>query len=218
MFFFKRNHRIVQNSGQTFRAFIQDGFQGERAILSDWVTHLGTLFPEVRLKNTIEVRGADAQSISLVCALPALWKGILYDDQALSKTELLISSLTAREVQEARPEIARNALRARLAGRLVIEWAMEVVEIAHEGLTRLGCQNSNAEDETIHLARLRSLVANAQTPAEALLKQFDPAIDLKRQLIEHAGRPSTKIGSDPWMLRDLEVDGSCNSCTTAIGA
>lgn len=218
MFFFKRDHRFVRNTGQTFRSFIRDGFQGQRANLSDWVMHLGTLFPEVRLKNTIEVRGADAQSISLVCALPALWKGILYDDRALREAEQLISSLTAREVQEARPEIAHNALRARLAGRLVIEWAMEVVEIAYRGLKRLDCRNSDAEDETIHLARLRRLVANAQTPAEALLKQFDLANDLQHQLIEHAARPSTKIGSDPWMIRDLEADGSCVSCGTPIGA
>ncbi len=218
MFLFKRGHRIVQNTGQTFRSFMNDGFQGERALLSDWVTHLGTLFPEVRLKNTIEVRGADAQSISLVCALPALWKGILYDDQALNEAERLISPLTAREIQEARPEIARNALRARLGDRLLIEWAIQVVEIAHRGLARIDCQNSDAEDETIHLVRLRRLVANAQTPAEALLKQFDPVIDLKQQLIEHASRPSTKIGSDPWMLRGLEADGFCDSCGSAIGA
>jgi hypothetical protein len=76
----------------------------------------------------------------------------------------------------------------------------------------------DAEDETIHLARLRRLVANAQTPAEALLKQFDPAIDLERQLIEHASRPSTKIGRDPWILGDLEADGFCQSRPTAIGA
>jgi len=218
MFLFKRGARIVQNTGQTFRSFLQDGYQGEHATGSDWITHLGTLFPEVRLKNTVEVRGADAQSISLVCGLSALWKGILYDGQALSNAERLISSLTPAEVQKARSEIARNALRARLAGRLVIEWALEVVEIAHRGLTRLRCFNSEDEDETIHLARIRRLVANAQTPAEALLKQFEPVVDLQRQLIEHASRPSTKIGSDPWILRDHEADGVCDSCGRAIGA
>jgi glutamate--cysteine ligase len=218
MFFFKRGTRIVQNTGQTFRTFLRDGFQGEQATLSDWTTHLGTLFPEVRLKNTIEVRGADAQSISLVCALPALWKGILYDGQALSEAEQLISILTPSQVQEARPEIARDALRARLAGRFVIEWALEVVEIAHRGLARLGCRNSVAEDETVHLARLRRLVANAQTPAQALLKQFEPTIDLRSQLIEHASRLSTKSGIDPWILSDLKTDGVNDLCGTAIGA
>ncbi|MBN1652256.1 MAG: glutamate--cysteine ligase [Deltaproteobacteria bacterium] len=216
MFLVKRGDRVVKNTGQTFRSFIEEGFQGERATRADWAAHLGSLFPEVRLRNTIEVRGADAQSISLVCALPALWKGILYDDRALGEAERLVSGLTAQEVQRARPEIARIALRARLAGRLVLEWALQVVEIADQGLQRLRCLNSQGEDETIHLARLRRLIADARTPAEALLARFNPAIDIKNQLIEHASHPSAKIESDPWMPSDLGLDQICDCCGTAI--
>src|SRR4029077_7139532 len=78
MFLIKRGGRVIANTEQTFRSFLKNGQHGERATLSDWRTHLNTLFPEARLKNTLEMRGADAQGRSELTALPALWKGLLY--------------------------------------------------------------------------------------------------------------------------------------------
>jgi glutamate--cysteine ligase len=202
MFLIKRGDTILKNTGQTFRSFLKEGFQGVRAAKADWTTHLRTLFPEVRLTNTIEVRGADAQAISLVCALPALWKGIFYDEQALGETERLISPLNAEELEKVRPEIAKKALRARVGNRLVLEWATEIVEIAHRGLKRLGHLNSKGEDETIHLNRLRRLVRSERTPAEALLAEIDPAIHLQSQLIARACRPSAINEVNPSVIID----------------
>ncbi|HTQ02879.1 MAG TPA: glutamate-cysteine ligase family protein, partial [Polyangiaceae bacterium] len=85
MFLFKRGERVLKNTGQTFRAFLADGFEGERATLEDWRLHLNTLFPEARLKNTLEVRACDAQSRELTRAVPALFTGILYDERALAE-------------------------------------------------------------------------------------------------------------------------------------
>src|SRR5690606_27497699 len=94
MFMFKRNGEKVVNTGQTFRSFWKSGYAGHKATLSDWQTHLNTLFPEVRLKKTIEVRAADAQGANMACTLPALWTGIFYDDKALREAEALCADWT----------------------------------------------------------------------------------------------------------------------------
>ena len=91
MFLFKRRERAIANTGQTFRSFMADGFEGERATLEDWRLHLNTLFPEVRLKRTIEIRGADGQTTDMACALPALWTGVLYDEQALAEARVFLA-------------------------------------------------------------------------------------------------------------------------------
>src|SRR6185436_17178643 len=79
MFLFKRDGKVVRNTGQKFRAFMSDGFEGYKPDVHDWETHLNTLFPEVRLKDTLEVRGGDSLPERLAPAIPALWTGVLYD-------------------------------------------------------------------------------------------------------------------------------------------
>jgi glutamate--cysteine ligase len=170
MFMLKRGSRALPNTDQTFRTFMREGAHGERATLHDWETHLNTLFPEARLKKTIELRGADAQSAELTCALPALWKGLLYDDGALSRLEALITPLDARTAAQARPEIARAGMQASLAGRPVLRWAEELLDIARGGLERLSARNAQGEDERVYLAPLAALVQSGRTPAEQLLE------------------------------------------------
>ena len=92
-----------------FRSFFKDGFDGHKATLDDWKTHLNTLFPEVRLKRTLEIRAADAQSADLACALPALYTGIFYDDRALAEAEAFVDGWTIRG--------GRRPAASRLAGR-----------------------------------------------------------------------------------------------------
>src|SRR6185369_13044251 len=94
MFLVKRGTEVVENTGQSFRSFMKHGFRGHRPTSKDWETHLNTLFPEVRLKRTIEVRGADSLPATLVCALPALWTGILYDPKALDEADELSARWT----------------------------------------------------------------------------------------------------------------------------
>src|SRR4029077_20358528 len=95
-----RAGQVIVNTGQSLRAFYKDGFAGHRATLDDWRLHLDTLFPEVRLKKTIEVRGADAQLTNMACARPALWTGILYDERALGEAEALVADWTYEEVAD----------------------------------------------------------------------------------------------------------------------
>jgi glutamate--cysteine ligase len=172
MFLIKRGDRVIANTGQTFRSYMKHGAQGERATLRDWETHLNTLFPETRLKKTIEVRGADAQPTDLVCALPALWKGLLYDESSLAQLETLIAPLDPRSVEAARPEIVRVALRAQLAGRSVQRWAQDVVDIARGGLERQAIRDARGRDERIYLQPLADLLAAGRTPADRLLDAF----------------------------------------------
>ena len=177
MFLIKRDGKVVANTGQTFRAFWTDGFQGEKADIHDWELHLNTLFPEVRLKHTIEVRGNDSQSVALAAAIPALFTGILYDGKALDEAENLVSSFTFDEMQALRAEVAKLGLAARLRGRPIAEIAQALVGIAKGGLARRGRRSQDGHDETVHLAQLEPLVERAQCPADALLADFpaDPA-------------------------------------------
>ncbi|HET9959508.1 MAG TPA: glutamate-cysteine ligase family protein [Polyangiaceae bacterium] len=170
-FLVRRGAKVVENTGQTFRRFMSHGFGGTRAVESDWVTHLNTLFPEVRLKSTIEVRGADAQSKELTCALPALWKGLLYDERSLAKLEDLLSSLDPVSVADSRREMTRDGLNAQLGGRLVRHWAEQVFEIAKQGLLRNPDRNEAGQCEDVYLAPLGQFLERGLTPAQLLVEQ-----------------------------------------------
>lgn len=183
MFLIKRDGHVLENTGQSFRSFMEHGFRGHRATQTDWQTHLNTMFPEVRLKRTIEVRGADAQSSATTCALSALWTGILYDDRALDEAETLTESFTFTELEALRPEIAKSALAATFRGEPLAALAERVLSIAEGGLARRA-RMRNGRDERVHLARLGALVSKGQCPADALLEGLDPnSPDLRREII-----------------------------------
>jgi glutamate--cysteine ligase len=185
MFLVKRGSKIVHNTGQTFRAFMRDGYAGIEATAEDWFTHLGTLFPEVRLKKTIELRGADSLPYALTPALAALSKGLFYDDQALTKAEALVSSLDHDAVHGVRREVAQLALSAKLGGRPLGEWAVQVVSIASDGLTRLSARNPSPRgSEALYLHPLEALLARGQTPADVLLAHLDLTRPLAPQVVE----------------------------------
>ena len=186
MFLIKRGHTLVLNTGQTFRAFLADGYEGHRATRADWETHLNTLFPEVRLKKTIEVRGADSQDTALVCALPAVWKGLMYDDDALTAAERLVENVSFEAADASRGDIADHGMRAKLAGRELAEWAAGVLGIAEAGLERLAHLNSDGKDERIHLKKLRALVDQGKCPADVLVEAIDPEGDFVEQVLDWA--------------------------------
>jgi glutamate--cysteine ligase len=173
MFMFKRGGDKVVNTGQTFRSFWKSGFQGHHATLTDWQMHLNTLFPEVRLKKTIEVRGADAQGSALACALPALWTGIFYDDKALAEAEALSADFSFDEVSELRQRIWRDGLRAEWRGAPIAKLAERVIDISKGGLERRGFKSPRGNDERVHLKRLEELVAQGVSPADKLLEGFE---------------------------------------------
>jgi glutamate--cysteine ligase len=186
MFLFKRDGHAIANTGQSFRAFWQDGFEGHKPTMEDWKTHLNTTFPEVRLKKTIEIRGADAQSSGMKCALPALYTGLLYDDAALAEAEALVAGWTHDEVAELRQHAWKDGLRAQFRGAPLAAIAERVVSIAEGGLHRRARLDPAGKDESIHLARLRTLVGQGRAPADVLLEGMDREPDPAAAMLERA--------------------------------
>lgn len=176
MFLFKRGERTFKNTGQTFRSFMRDGFQGEIAHSSDWILHLNTLFPEARLKNTLEVRSCDMQNAELLCAVPALYTGLLYDEPALARAEQLARTLSLQGVTQARPSLLRLGLAGDIGGTAVRGLAEQLLDIAQGGLRRRGLVHEG-QDESKYLTPLRRLLDLGQNPAQAVtqgLKIGDP--------------------------------------------
>ena len=185
MFMFKRGDEMRVNTGQTFRSFFADGFKGEKPIMSDWLTHLNTLFPEVRLKKTIEVRGADSQGAATACALPALYLGIYYDEKALAEAEALTQDFTHDEVEASRQHVWDKGLSAPFRGKTLLPLAQRLLEIAEGGLERRAFKSSKGNDERVHLARIKTLLAKGQSPADALLENL-PDGDLTEEIIRRS--------------------------------
>jgi glutamate--cysteine ligase len=187
MFLIKRDGESIENTAQTFRAFMKSGSHGHHATEKDWETHLNTLFPEVRLKRILEVRGADSLPANLVCALPALWTGILYDARALDEADELTASFTAAELEAVRPAIAERALRATFRGAPLADLAGRLLEISAGGLSRRARLNKNGKDEGVHLDRLAALVEKGQSPADALVEGLGNSdADLRREILARA--------------------------------
>jgi glutamate--cysteine ligase len=184
MFVFKRDGHAVTNTGQTFRSFYKNGYQGHRATLEDWKLHLNTIFTDVRLKKTIEIRGADVQRTDLACALPALWTGLLYDDKALAEAEALVEGWTHAEVAELRTRVWRDGLRTSFRGKPLAAVAERLVAIGQGGLERRAVVDPvSGRDESVHLARLRTLVGQGRCPADVLLEGMDREKDVRRAII-----------------------------------
>ena len=172
MFFLVRDGEYRAAHAHRFRDLLEGRVPGEQASLADWETHLTTLFPDVRLKRFIEVRGADAVPSGLICALPALWKGVLYDRDALEAAWALVSEWTLPERDAATDAVARQGLAATLPGGGALELARELLAIASEGLRRIGHAGSGDPDERRFLEPLREIAELGQSPGEQILARF----------------------------------------------
>lgn len=172
MFFVVRDHEYIPATTVTFRDFLDGGFHGHRPTLGDWDLHLTTLFPEVRLKRVIEVRGSDAVPSGMICALPALWKGVLYDAQAGEAAWNLVEHLTSDQRLALLVDVARRGLAAEIAGRPVLELAREFTDIASEGLRRIGAPGEAELDETSFLDPIREYLEQGMSPGEVMLQSW----------------------------------------------
>ena len=175
MYFVKRHGRYVDLSGRSFRRFLAGELAerpGERPTLKDWADHLTTLFPEVRLKSYLEMRGADSGPQDSLCALPALWTGVLYDDAALEAAWELCRGWTTEERTALRVDAARHGLKAQVAGRSLQAVAKDMVAIARQGLKARERLNAGLLDETVFLRPLEEVAESGVTPAERLLELY----------------------------------------------
>jgi glutamate--cysteine ligase len=178
MFLFKREGKAVANTGQTFRAFLKDGYDGHRATIADWKLHLQTLFPEARLKNTLEVRSCDSLPSDLAMCVPALFTGILYDTRALDQATELLAPLTLEVVTRDRPALIARGLTAPLGEKPALHYAQALFDLASSGLSRRGRRNAQNEDERRFLAPLGRLLASAEAPADELTRGLAPGATL----------------------------------------
>lgn len=168
MFFVVRDKHYLPAAPMTFRHFLAHGFQGHHATLGDWDTHLTTLFPEVRLKRVIEVRGADAVPPGLICALPAIWKGVLYDAQACEAAWKLVDRFTSEQREQLLADVPRRGLAASAAGRPILHLARELTEISSEGLRRIAARDG-VSDERSFLDPIREVLERGASPGEVIL-------------------------------------------------
>jgi glutamate--cysteine ligase len=175
MYFVKRGDRYIDVAGQSFRDLFAGklpSLPGEHATLSDWANHISTIFPEVRLKRYLEMRGSDSGPWRRLPALPAFWVGILYDDACLDAAWDIVKDWTAEERQKLRDDVPKLGLKASIGGCAVLDLARQCLAIAHEGLKRRGLLDTDGRDETRYLEPLDAIATAGRTPAEELLDKY----------------------------------------------
>ncbi|MFC4170628.1 glutamate--cysteine ligase [Microvirga sp. GCM10011540] len=178
MYFVKRDSTYHDVAGASFRDLFAGKLPqlpGERATRSDWANHVSTLFPEVRLKRYLEMRGADVGGPEHIAALSAFWTGLLYDEAALDGAWELVKGWSAEERERLRADVPKFALNASIAGRPVRDVAGDALALARAGLARRGFLDDQGRDETRHLDFVEEIVASGRTQAERLLERYHGA-------------------------------------------
>ncbi|MEL6238503.1 MAG: glutamate--cysteine ligase, partial [Pseudomonadota bacterium] len=176
MYFVFRDGKYIDAAGLSFRDFMDGKLEvlpGERPTPSDWWDHLSTAFPEVRLKSFLEMRGADGGPWSRICALPAFWVGLMYDQSALDAAWDLVKGWTMEEREQLRTDAPRLGLAAPIPGGGTLQdLGREVLAIAHAGLSARGQLNASGDNETGYLETLDEIVNSGKVPAQRLLDAY----------------------------------------------
>ncbi|MBS8261462.1 glutamate--cysteine ligase [Roseibium polysiphoniae] len=181
MYFIKRGATYYDATDTTFRAFMNGSYEGKvpdaRPTIGDWNNHLSTLFPDVRLKKYIEMRGADGGPWRRICALPAFWVGLLYDDGILDQAWQLVRDWTEEERDTLRAGVPRTALQTPFRNGQVLDVAKEVLALSKEGLRRRNRLSDGDLDEQVHLAPVEEGLAAGMCPADILLQRYGGSWD-----------------------------------------
>jgi glutamate--cysteine ligase len=175
MYFVKRGDKYIDVAGRSFRDLMAGRLPqlpGEHATISDWANHLSTIFPEVRLKRFLEMRGSDSGPWQRLPAHPAFWIGLLYDDDCLDAAWDMVKDWSAGERQKLRDEVPRLGFTATIRGRNLLDLSKECLALAHAGLKRRNRLDAQGRDETRYLQPLADIVTRGTTPAEDLLEKF----------------------------------------------
>jgi glutamate--cysteine ligase len=169
MYFTMRGGQFVNTTGESFRKFLEGKLPqlpGEKPTMKDWADHLTTIFPEVRLKRYLEMRGSDVGLGDKLCAMPALWAGLLYDQSALDAAWNLVNASSAVQRQTLRDEVPKLGLKAQFMGRSLQALGREVLALARNGLKTRGL------GEEAFLDVLDEEVHSGLTQADKLLQAF----------------------------------------------
>jgi glutamate--cysteine ligase len=175
MYFVKRGDAYIDVAGSSFRDFFAGrnaALPNQRPTLSDWANHLSTIFPEVRLKRYLEMRGADGVPWDRLPSLSAFWVGMLYDDTSLDTAWDIVKHWNAQERQALRDDVPRLGFKARIRDRYLFEIAKECLTLSYSGLRRRGRLDQFGRDETRYLESLQRTIDAGRTPAEEMLEKF----------------------------------------------
>ncbi|MEP7350651.1 MAG: glutamate--cysteine ligase [Sphingorhabdus sp.] len=177
MYFVYRDGKYIDAAGLSFRDFLKGKLSvlpGELPTVADWEDHMSTAFPEVRLKSFLEMRGADGGPWNRICALPAFWVGLLYDQTALDAAWDEVKHWTMEEREALRSAVPAQALSAKIpGGGTLLDLAGRVLDISSAGLAARNKLNSSGDNETGYLDPLREIVASGKTVAEQMLERFN---------------------------------------------
>lgn len=183
MYFVMRDGRYHDCTHVTFRQFMEGALKGEitswQPTMGDWTNHLGTLFPDVRLKRFLEMRLADGGPQSHITALSAFWVGLLYDDTALAAADALTADWDFETVTALRDQSPALGLGGKVAGRPVLEIARETISLSRQGLAARARLNGDGEDESIYLQPLEVIAERGKTLAEDMLDLYHGPWDRK---------------------------------------
>jgi glutamate--cysteine ligase len=175
MYFVYRDGRYLDVAGASFRDFLAGKLAQlprQRPTLDDWSDHLTTLFPEVRMKRFLEMRGADGGRWRRICAVPAFWVGLLYDSVSLDAAWDLVKDWSAEERQELRDRVPRTALDTPFRGTSVLEIARRALAISRAGLARRARRDEKDSDETRFLEPVEAILREGFTPAQEILSRY----------------------------------------------
>ncbi|MCC9624301.1 glutamate--cysteine ligase [Thalassospira sp. MA62] len=176
MYFVYRDGKYLDAAGKSFRDFLDgklDVVPGERPTMNDWSDHMTTAFPEVRLKKFLEMRGADGGPWRRICALPALWVGLLYDDAALDAAWDLVKDLSVADFEAMRNDVPRTALATKFRNGTVQDLSKDVLAISHAGLKARGRMDAYGDDEGHFLDSLDDVAESGRTLAEEFLDKYE---------------------------------------------
>ncbi|WP_455466457.1 glutamate--cysteine ligase [Bartonella sp. B39] len=176
MYFVVRNGHYHDCTHVTFRQFMNGALKGQivnsTPNIGDWINHLSTLFPEVRLKRFLEMRGADGGSLQRICALSAFWVGLLYDSEALNEAEALTKDWCFEEVLELRKRVPKEGLKTPFRQTIILELARQVIAISRKGLKNRRQYDVDGLDETRFLVPLEEVIAIGQTDSDKFLSLY----------------------------------------------
>ena len=172
MYFAKRNGNYINCAGESFKDFLEGKLStlpNEIATLSDWEDHLSTIFTEVRLKQFIEFRGADTGPWKSLCALPAIWVGLLYDEEALNKTEALANEISFDDYKNMYLKVPFEGLELKVGDKILNDYAKDLISIAKIGLKNRAAKDGAGNDETGYLSYLEKITSSGKSQAREML-------------------------------------------------
>ena len=179
MYFVYRKGIYINALGQSFRKFLKgdlDALPGEKPTLLDWHDHLTTVFSEVRLKQFIEMRGADSGPSDKICSLSAFWVGICYDQISLDEAWSICKNWSFEEIRDLSVEVAKNGLRSKIDNRNLFNFAEKLISISEEGLNRRAifkkCDDLNTIDETVYLKGLKEIIYSKKSLSDLMIKKY----------------------------------------------